>query len=185
MNIFILDEDINKNVQYYCDEHSYKMQLEYAQILCTNYWIDTILGYKPRKLNEQELQILKVGAGQIRKSENSDLYFPTHINHPSVIWARTSLCNTFYLFSLVMVLHKEWHWRYGHPETKFHKAAAIAARTPMPRKIKAIDRTPFVLTMPDKYKDKDVVTAYRNYYRGEKNHLHWNKKREKPDWMKG
>jgi len=41
--------------------------------------------------------------------------------------------------------------------------------------------TPFVQCMPDEYKDPDTVTAYRNYYKHGKVHLHkWT--RNRPVW---
>ena len=45
MNIFILDEDIDKCAQYHIDAHSGKMQLESAQMLCTIHWIDKFVKY--------------------------------------------------------------------------------------------------------------------------------------------
>ena len=37
--------------------------------------------------------------------------------------------------------------------------------------------------MPDKYKDNDYVTAYRNYYKGEKEYFaKWEKGRNQPEW---
>jgi len=35
LNIFILDKDIQKNVQYYIDKHVVKMILEHVQMLST------------------------------------------------------------------------------------------------------------------------------------------------------
>jgi len=35
MNIFILDEDIDKCAEYHVDKHVVKMILESAQLLCT------------------------------------------------------------------------------------------------------------------------------------------------------
>ena len=37
--------------------------------------------------------------------------------------------------------------------------------------------------MPDEYKEKDSVNAYRNYYFYGKTHLHSWKKRDEPEWL--
>ena len=37
--------------------------------------------------------------------------------------------------------------------------------------------------MPDEYKDNNYVTAYRNYYKGEKEYFaKWEKGRQQPEW---
>ena len=59
MNIFILDNDIDKCAEYHLDKHIVKMPLESAQMLCTTHWIQKYLGYVPRKINADERAILK------------------------------------------------------------------------------------------------------------------------------
>ena len=54
MNIFILDENIEKCAQYHCDKHIIKMILESAQLLCTAHWINKYAGFIPRKLESKE-----------------------------------------------------------------------------------------------------------------------------------
>ena len=41
----------------------------------------------------------------------------------------------------------------------------------------------FAQAMPDEYKDKDFVKAYRNYYKLGKTDLIRYTKREKPEWL--
>ena len=36
--------------------------------------------------------------------------------------------------------------------------------------------------MPDQYRNKNYVTAYRNYYKGEKTFAKWEKGRSQPEW---
>ena len=47
MNIFILDENIDKCAEAHVDKHIVKMPLEAAQMLCTNHWITKYLGHIP------------------------------------------------------------------------------------------------------------------------------------------
>ena len=53
MNLFILDNDLDKCAEYHIDKHVGKMQLEAAQLLSTALWIDEILGFVPRKLESE------------------------------------------------------------------------------------------------------------------------------------
>jgi hypothetical protein len=36
--------------------------------------------------------------------------------------------------------------------------------------------------MPDQYRNKNYVTAYRDYYKGEKTFAKWEKGRQQPEW---
>ena len=58
MNLFYLDEDLDKCAEYHVDKHVNKMILEAAQILCTVIWVDTLLGYVPRALEKEEAAVL-------------------------------------------------------------------------------------------------------------------------------
>ena len=58
MNLFYLDEDLDKSAQYHVDKHIVKMPLEAAQLLCTAVWVDEVLGFVPRALNKEESKIL-------------------------------------------------------------------------------------------------------------------------------
>jgi hypothetical protein len=87
MNIFYLDRDIDKCVQYHCDKHVVKMVTEYAQLLST-------------------VHIGVPGA-----------YKPTHINHPCAKWVRASINNYAYLLSLGFALGEEYTYRYNKTHT--------------------------------------------------------------------
>ena len=63
MNIFYLDRDIERAVQFHCDSHVVKMCLETAQILFT----------------------------ALHRYDQPAQYKPTHVKHPSVLWAGDSL----------------------------------------------------------------------------------------------
>ena len=45
MNLFYLDEDLDKCAEAHVDKHIVKMPIEVAQILCTSIWIDKFLGF--------------------------------------------------------------------------------------------------------------------------------------------
>ena len=111
MNIFILDEDLDKCAEYHVDKHIIKMPLEAAQMLCTNMWIDKYFGYVPEKVNKEQLAVLR----EKKKNEPRDFpYLPTMHNHPCTIWARSSLDNHEWLHCYAIALNDE----YGVPIRK-------------------------------------------------------------------
>jgi len=153
MNIFVLDRNIAKCVQYYADKHVIKMILESAQLLST----------------------------AVRVSGVDSGYKTTHKNHPCSIWARESLDNWRWLRELVFELHNEYQFRYG--KEKVHKSFLVVQNLLEPR-IESIGLTEFAQAMPEQYKNVDVVTAYRNYYKFEKRHLFKWTNRKPPYWIK-
>ena len=66
MNLFYLDEDLDKSAQYHVDKHIVKMPLEAAQLLCTAVWVDEVLGFVPRALNKEESKILNEKKADIK-----------------------------------------------------------------------------------------------------------------------
>ena len=98
MNLFYLDEDLDKCAEYHVDKHIVKMPLEVAQIMCTTIWIDVHLGFIPRALNKEERDKLNALKKEIKHlpPEERPLtpYLPMMYNHPCTIWARSSLETT-------------------------------------------------------------------------------------------
>lgn len=85
MNIFVLDNDINRCVQYYVDAHVNKMILESAQLLCTTHWA----------------------------TGNKAPYKLTHLNHPISLWVRESKDNYLWLCELGLAIVREYEYRKG------------------------------------------------------------------------
>jgi hypothetical protein len=152
MNIFAVDNDPKAAAIMLCDRHIVKMVLETAQLLCT--------------------------ASHL--SDGKDLpYKPTHIHHPCTLWAAETYDNFIWLIEHGLALSKEYTYRYG----KEHKCESIVKLVlETATKPKTSGRTPFAQAMPDKYKGKDAVEAYRNYYIGEKTWAKWQKNRSAPHW---
>lgn len=157
MNIFVLDEFPQLAAQYHCDAHVVKMILESAQLLSTAYRF-----YNPN------------AAEQI-------CYKSTHINHPCSRWVRESKKNFEWLKKLMLGLEEEWKYRWNHPESKRHGSMWVLdsiSSNNFPDK----ELTPFILAMPECYKNEDPVTAYRNYYKSKDHLLKW-KRRGAPFWI--
>ncbi|VYU47368.1 hypothetical protein [Clostridium paraputrificum] len=83
MNIFILDEDVEKCARYHCNKHLVKMLVEYAQILSTT---NRICG-----LDEG--------------------YRAVFVNHPCTVWARQCFDNWYVVKLLANELNKELIYR--------------------------------------------------------------------------
>ena len=139
MNIFALNTNPVVSAQMQHDKHVVKMVLESAQMLCSAF-----------------------------DREKFDVpYKWAHYNHPCTVWSRTNQSNFDWLSLHGLALAQEYTHRYG----KIHKSQAVIEWCM--DKVKEIDLpkdeiTPFSQCMPDEFKDKDSVQAYRNYYIGTK-----------------
>lgn len=180
MNLFILDNDPDKNAEYHIDKHVGKMQLEAAQLLATTLWIDKLLGFIPRKLNSDELGILRAEMANLPPIEERTFvrYKAMSPNHPCAIWVRSSLSNYIWTQVYVQTLNDETIWRGN----KSHASCAEVLRMGDPTRLPDMGLTPFAQAMPDAYKNVDAVHAYRTYYRMDKAAISSWKKRGEPDW---
>jgi hypothetical protein len=166
MNIFILSLIQREIAEFMMDKHVSKILLEAVQMLCS---AKRILDPEDEKTNQK-------------------IYRLAHKNHPVTIWCRKSKANFIWTLDLIEELHKEWRYRYNHPETKQHKSYLMSLilkeNIPDDDKFEEYGLTPFALAMPDKYKSEDPVEAYRNYYMSEEKQriATWKKRRNRPDW---
>ena len=142
MNIFYLDHDPKICAEMHLDKHCVKMLVEYAQIMSTAH---------------RELDII---------SKNSlmdvTLYKSTHKNHPTNVWVRQSKENYEWLYEMWLCLHKEFQIRYGKDHMSFVKLKGILRE--VPENIPNVPFTQPLQAMPDDVKNKDSITAYRDYY---------------------
>lgn len=154
MNIFYLDHDIEKCVEYHCNKHVVKMILEYAQLLSSVHHM--------------------TGSG------NEQMYKLTHKNHPDAVWARSSIGNYEYLYSLVCLLGEEYTYRYG----KIHKSIGVVETLPYPSGLNDLPFTEPPRCVHDDFKSiEDTVEAYRRYYIRDKGHFCVWTGREVPEWF--
>jgi hypothetical protein len=178
MNIFYLDHDVVKCAEMHNDKHVVKMILEYAQLLSTAHrYLDGNLidGYS------------KTGRKQKRYVLSSDidsiLYASTHINHPSAIWVRQSPENYIWLANMLVALCEEYTHRYGKIHKVERDGLCYVLFKNIPNNIGNSGFTQPTPAMPDKYKVKaDSIQSYRNYYKGDKQHIANWKNRTQPSW---
>ena len=137
--------------QMHVDKHVVKMILEYAQLLSTAHCV--------------------IDGIQVA-------YKKTHVNHPSAVWARSSMCNYMWLYRLFCALLDEYTYRYN----KVHKCAELKPILCIPPdNIKLSRFTEPPPAMPDEYKVSDSsIESYISYYKYGKCHLHSWKKRQIP-----
>ena len=114
--------------------------------------------------------------------ENSAPYKRTHVNHPCAIWVRTTRDNFEWLVLHGLELCEEYTRRYG----KTHASRRVIewARDNVHRLVfteKGL--TPFVQAMPEIYRSRCAVEAYRAYYRGaKKDFAKWKSPAIPPYW---
>lgn len=153
MNIFILDDDIERCAQYHCDKHIAKMILESVQILCT-------------ALNKRSI---------------STPYKSTHSNHPCVLWAGQSYDNFEWLIRLTAALNREYRWRYNKPDDHASMKVLAAIESEQFERIGLLpfaQAMPDKYKNPD-----DAVAAYRKFYCHDKaSFARWTR-RATPEWF--
>jgi hypothetical protein len=156
MNIFYLDSNPRQAARLHCDQHLSKMVLESAQLLST--------------------------AHHEAGSPCADqCYKATHRNHPSAVWARSSVDHYSWLFELFRELTNEFQRRRGKVHASWTKMKSVLSRTP---DLPLAGFTPPPLCMPAEYHSEDAVEAYRAYYRGDKSRFaSWNWLGNTPGWM--
>ena len=150
MNLFYLDEDLDKCAEYHVDKHIVKMPLEAAQLMCTTVWVDHVLGFVPRALNKEESKILNEEKAKIKDLplEERPLcqYLPMMYNHPCTIWTRSSLDNFEWVHCYANALNDEYHYRYG----KQHKSVVeVINKLPELKNTPRLGQTAFGMAMPD------------------------------------
>ena len=174
MNIFYLDEDFERCVESMVDRHIVKMPTESMQLLSTAHrMLDgnryTAFNKLGRKMTEYYL------------NDGREDTIPKCISHkhPCQIWLQKSKDNYFYVLKLTIHMCEEYRYRYG----KTHGVTLRLGSLLNPPK--NIGNESFSLppqAMDKKYRHKDTITAYRQYYRDGKKHLAKWKGRTKPVW---
>jgi len=177
MNIFILDSNPTSAAKQMCDKHVVKMIIESGQMLSTAH----------RVLDGDEYYDLSRNGRRIKRWRLADdrenfLYKASFMNHPCTRWTMETKSNYHWHTRHALSLCIEYTARYG----KIHKAQPLIEflDDTLPENIPDRDvQTPFPQAMPEEYKNKCAVTAYRAYYLGEKKRFAKWKNTETPSWF--
>lgn len=159
MNIFVLDKDPKIAAMLHIDKHVRKQIVESAQMLST--------------------------AVRANNPGEHPIYKTAYPKHPCTLACTNSRYIYGWTLSLMEALSEEFEYRFG----KSHKSAElIPYLKDMVSTIPSVARE-FAQAMPDEYKDKCPVKAYRAYYRAHKMRDKNNKpmdfwtNRERPEWL--
>jgi hypothetical protein len=182
MNLFYLDENIDKCAEYHIDKHVVKMPTEAAQLLTTAVWVDKFLGFRPRALNDAEMYVINNMKSREPSIEERTFtrFLPTHINHPCAIWVRSSMDNFEWTYGYCESLNSEWRYRYNH--SKNHKSFDATMALPYTTSLIYNGITKRPQCMPVEYQQDDPIEAYRLYYMLDKANMAAWKNRPKPHW---
>jgi hypothetical protein len=165
MNLFLLDLNPIKSAMYQCDKHVVKMTLETAQMLCTAHWLCDA----------------EIGEGW---------YKPTHTAHPMVRWVAHSSIAYKFAYAQFCALAGEYEYRYGREHLSWYKLGEVLETPPLYASDQSVGWFP--LCMPSVYWPGTVqqvgfdkaLSAYRAYYRGEKQRMFTWTGRQVPNWLR-
>lgn len=155
MNIFVLDYNIEKAVQYQVKKHCTKMPLESAQLLSTCH--------------------------RVLESPYAEyVYQKTHANHTCSVWLRASASNYDWLYDFMCKQFEEFRYRRNKAHSS-EKLLDILKHNPVGYDA---GLTSFALCMPNEYKVECPVKSYRIFYNNDKRHLFdWEGIRPIPEWV--
>jgi|TARA_R110000823_G_scaffold3187_4_gene12434 hypothetical protein len=157
MNIFFLDKSPELAAKYLCDKHVPKMLLESSQMLSTA--IQRHLG------------------GTI-----GELYKPAYPKHPMTIWVGDNKNNFKWALENASFINKQYEVRFNKKH-KSNRVIEFIKYWDFSDSIPQGDMTNPPQCMPDNYKGKSHVIAYRKYYKGDKSYFaKWEKGVAMPTW---
>lgn len=165
MNIFYLDENPTRASAALCDKHLPKCILEYARLICAAH-------IRFGALEETPTGYIK---HPIPYSLSDDLK-----NHPCLEWVCHSRKNYLWLAQAFIGAALEYRFRNGKQHLSYVKCKHLAFIIPPGLADRPFTQPP--LCMPNRFKQKNHVTAYREYYAGTKAHLAKWKHCAPPSW---
>ena len=182
MNIFYLSECPVQCARWMVNRHVVKMITESAQLLSTAHRVLDGTMTEGVRVNLDTGKTRKVKAYTLPDARVSVIYSATHINHPSAIWARTSVENYTWLVDHMFALMAEYTYRY-EKEHKIQGEIGYMLQSP-PFNLKDYEMTKMPSCMDQQYIiSDDPIINYRNYYKKGKTHLFAWKNRQPPEWI--
>lgn len=189
MNIFFLYFCVAKCAKAYCDRHVVKIILEITQ-MCWS------ANHLTRKNVSDEWKV----------PSNIKIYRKSYTKHPMTLWVATTKTNYLYTVNLGLALCKEYTHRYNKthacqpileflktfvppcdPELKSSNEKTFYATKNLPKISEGQKCSPVPLCMPEEYHDKNLIRAYRNYYKKDKRYniqCEWKSEdRSPPKWF--
>lgn len=194
MNIFFLDRDAKRSAQAYCDKHM-KIILEICQMLWTAWHVTQgvkdpqaipVKVYKPTHINHpmskwvrrhpnNYLYACRLGLELCAEKKKRYPQSPPHACEVILKWLSQNVPNL-----------KERPSHHSPPPAKRRKITRVSSKSKVkPTRFAVTGNppgvTPVPLCMPEEYHHSDLVTAYRQYYQGDKHTIAtW--KTSLPEW---
>lgn len=161
MNIFYVDRDPAAAAQALCDKHVTKMTLESCQMLAAVYHLPDAEHPPPPKTDGKP-------------------YRRGYWNHPSQVWARSSLANWQWLHAHAEALAAEHVYRFGSVHGCYPAILYMASLTPtwLPP---GPPTEPPQCVSPE-HRGPDTVAAYRAFYDADKRRFATWTNRAPPSW---
>lgn len=107
-----------------------------------------------------------------------------YAHHPCMKWQYESPSNVAWLLRHAIAMCDEYTERYGKEHGALHGLNQVLKMfvEQYSANVFWVDHTPFVLAMPEQYKDtENPIQSYRNYLLNEKGYAVW-KHNNQPDW---
>jgi hypothetical protein len=177
MNIFAVQPNPLDAAHDLCDKHVVKMIVESAQMLSTAHRV--LDGNATIRISKSNRKLKHwVHPCTVRDAK---LCLPAMVNHPCTIWVMQGSDNYMWLWQHTTGLLKEYTDRYS----KQHSMRGLVNDylSTLPVNIRRGQLSPFAQAMPEHYKTDDAVTAYRNYYIGDKKRFAKWSKTSPPSWF--
>ena len=164
VNFLLLDRDPKQCVKAMFDSHITKMPIESCQMLSTVWWL--LEPETAKEWNDKD---------KIHKKLSNH-------NHGTCKWVCETEANYRLMIRYALEMCEEFEYRQGCRHSVHDKIEFMnQSRSPIGFKKEGL--TELYQAMPDEYKHKDPVVAYRKLYiSDEKNHLAKWKKRGPPLW---
>lgn len=162
MNIFVLDKNPQISAACLCDKHISKMIVESAQMLAC--------ALIRHKCPTSKMPLTRKGTP----------YAGGYKDHPCSVWAGNSRDNYIWLSCHAVELCRQFSLRF---DSSAHACQhAILTMISLREYIPEGEMTEHVQAMPDKYKNKNPIKAYREFYIAEKSFAKWEKGVRQPRW---
>jgi hypothetical protein len=179
MNIFFLAWNPTTCAQMHCDKHVVKMILETAQILCTTHRVVD---------GTETMTLSKSGNRRVKRWVFDDeikdalMYASTHVNHPSVQWARVCTEHYNWLYQLFVALCTEYTFRYHKVHLCWVKLHVVLKEAPHGLLSNDVFCAP-PPAMPEHCHRGVRIDSYREYYIQEKKTFAKWSVRDAPEWF--
>ena len=164
MNIFVLDQNPMKAAIAHCDKHVNKLAVETYQMMGS--------ALRRHGATDEQMPLTRTGQPLVGGYKH----------HPVTKWVGETRSNFDWAAKYGIELAYEFEHRYGKQHFCF---LPLIKMSELSHLIPEGQITPFVLAMPEQFRQECPVLSYRDYYFNDKRHafqMLWEKGRSEPDW---